>query len=102
MNLEVEQPSTKIGLSTGADLSLTVNLIAYPTPTSTVWFYKDTEGNETAITSNLETFELFKHATFLSKKNLTKYDFGDYILKVNNTFGASIQTYHVIPQGNII
>ncbi|XP_071175377.1 hemicentin-2-like [Mytilus edulis] len=99
LNLEVEQPSTKIGLSTGTNLSLTVNLIAYPSPTSTLWFFKDIEGNETTIPSNLKTFELFKHVVFLRKTNLTKSDFGDYILKVNNTLGASIQTFHVIPQG---
>ncbi|CAC5360970.1 unnamed protein product [Mytilus coruscus] len=99
LNFQVDQPNTKIGLPKGADLSLTVYLLAYPKPTSYVWIFNDTNGNKSKIASNLNTYESFKHVTELSKENLTQYDFGDYILKVDNTYGSTSQTYHVVPQG---
>ncbi|CAC5380574.1 unnamed protein product [Mytilus coruscus] len=102
LNFDVEQPLTKIGLPKGADLVLTVHLISYPPPQSTVWSFKDESGNETSISAYLNTYETFKHVTVLRKTDLTEYDFGDYILKVNNSLGSRIQTYHVVPQGKII
>ncbi|CAC5360966.1 unnamed protein product [Mytilus coruscus] len=99
LNLQVEQPNTKIGLPKGADLSLIVHFFAYPMPTSTIWIFNDTNGHKSKIASNFNMYEWFKHVTVLSKKNLTQYDFGDYILKVNNTYGSTSQTYHIVPQG---
>lgn len=95
------QPNKKVGLPKGSDLSLTVHLLAYPKPISTVWIFNDTKGNESIIASNLETYEYFKHVTLLNKTNLTQHDFGDYILKVENSLGSESLTYHVVPQGKI-
>lgn len=101
LNKAYEQPHSRIGLTIGQNLNISVPFVAYPPPHKVAWsFQRNGTNNQTSISANFTITDLFKHVTCVYITNLTIFEFGDYILKIDNNIGLEmIAVYNVVPQG---
>ena len=97
LNVDIRSSHEIIGLQDGTSLNITINLLANPTPTMQ-WVIRKNDSIDNIIKSNSNS-NGFEYKSNISIQEITKTQFGTYIVIATNNIGRFNRTFSVNQKG---